>query len=459
MSERLLVMRRIIGVCLAKANSEFSREFIKNLHSVALKKDVKIIVYNSVCEISDPNKNKGARSVFYNIPYDKLCAVVILYGAVAEPTLVERIIKDAKNSNVPVIMARKYDPRCISVIGEYLDEYTEMLKKIIKDRNITDSVYVAGKNKPEVDYDSKLRIQCYKNALEDCGQEFKLDNLYFGQFWEMPTLDVAKKILKNRDKMPDAVFCANDLMAQMIIKEFQENNIRVPEDVVVTGFDGTECYRCSSPNITTCLERMDELSEKIFEAIDDAQNDKTLSNAYYYKYEAIYSESCGYPNAMDDSVQMTGRRLYDLMRFNRIDEEYSGYWIDGILENPCLNNFYKKIPDFVSDKICIAMTPVQIAKVITHNYHALEDNLVLYARDESSNLPRADRFLTKYMTPDFENWLEDSSVCYISSLFVDDNCYGVIYERSFSPDKFGYSAHRHAVMLNNALLICVKSEK
>lgn len=39
--------------------------------------------------------------------------------------------------------------------------------------------------------------------------------------------------------MPRAVFCANDGMAAAVCDALKKHGIRVPEDVIVTGFDGT----------------------------------------------------------------------------------------------------------------------------------------------------------------------------------------------------------------------------
>ena len=49
----------------------------------------------------------------------------------------------------------------------------------------------------------------------------------------------------------DAIFAANDLMAAGAIKALALHNIRVPEDVIVVGFDNTYVATLTSPPITT----------------------------------------------------------------------------------------------------------------------------------------------------------------------------------------------------------------
>ena len=50
---------------------------------------------------------------------------------------------------------------------------------------------------------------------------------------------------------PDAVFCANDLMAIGALDAARELGLRVPEDVRIVGFDDIEAASLVSPALTT----------------------------------------------------------------------------------------------------------------------------------------------------------------------------------------------------------------
>jgi LacI family transcriptional regulator len=51
--------------------------------------------------------------------------------------------------------------------------------------------------------------------------------------------EAAKKIL-SLDKMPTAIFCANDLLALGVMRILQANKIRIPEQISVLGYDNIE---------------------------------------------------------------------------------------------------------------------------------------------------------------------------------------------------------------------------
>lgn len=57
-----------------------------------------------------------------------------------------------------------------------------------------------------------------------------------------------------------ALVCGNDRMALGILDVFGPAGIRVPEDVIVTGFDGIEAGRLSTPRLITVHQPMADLA-------------------------------------------------------------------------------------------------------------------------------------------------------------------------------------------------------
>lgn len=447
-------MKKVIGICLTQSNSELSREFVRNMYIASKKNNTKIIVFNSVVDFSD-NRNSGARYVYYSIPYNKLNALVILHETLFDSSLVEKIIRDAKKNNVPVIMARKYDPRCYSVIGEYEDTYTELLKTVIKEKNIKSSYYIAGRDIPETDYDSKIRIHCYRNALEESGLSFNKDNVFFGGYFEYRTKQAVEKMFSKSEEIPDAIFCANDIMAQEVINILTEKGYNVPDDVCVTGFDGLECYRCSSPNLTTCKEEMDVLSNLIFDILKKHEENSLFTNAFYYGYKPVFSESCGYENEQIKETLVTGKEVYSTLRYNYAGEEMSQKWLDKVLNNPSVDDLYKLLPEYVFKDFSVAMAPCEVARIINKRYYTLDEKLIVFSFDEKTQKSQSDKFLMSSLVPDCDKWMEDDTVCYVTGVFIDEICYGVIFEKGVNIDKLGFKTQRHAYTINNALKACV----
>ena len=59
-------------------------------------------------------------------------------------------------------------------------------------------------------------------------------------------------LLENGYELPDAIVCANDSMAVGVMDALKRYGKRIPEDVIVTGFDGIWQGQFNDPVLTTC---------------------------------------------------------------------------------------------------------------------------------------------------------------------------------------------------------------
>ena len=70
------------------------------------------------------------------------------------------------------------------------------------------------------------------------------------------------EILQRMEGLPDAVVCANDVMAIGCVDEARETNfLRVPEDVSIVGFDGVGPARYAAYNLSTVRQPVGRMSE------------------------------------------------------------------------------------------------------------------------------------------------------------------------------------------------------
>ena len=63
-------------------------------------------------------------------------------------------------------------------------------------------------------------------------------------------------------EMPDAVVCANDLIALGLLRQFARAGVQVPRDVLVTGFDDIAVAELSTPSLTTIRQPYDAVARE-----------------------------------------------------------------------------------------------------------------------------------------------------------------------------------------------------
>ena len=94
------------------------------------------------------------------------------------------------------------------------------------------------------------RIRGYRQALEGAGRSFDPTLVQEGGWTRQGGRD-AMRALVSQGARPDAVFCANDLMAIGAMDVVHELGLRVPGDVALVGFDDVEAATLVNPTLTT----------------------------------------------------------------------------------------------------------------------------------------------------------------------------------------------------------------
>ena len=97
-------------------------------------------------------------------------------------------------------------------------------------------------------------------AAEESGLTFEVTNV------EPDDVKGVAALLKSR-AAPDAVVCGNDQLAVALLKTFRAVGVKVPEDVMVAGFDDARTAALADPPLTTIHQPSDALARSLFEIL------------------------------------------------------------------------------------------------------------------------------------------------------------------------------------------------
>ena len=104
---------------------------------------------------------------------------------------------------------------------------------------------------PAHQQEAEDRYQAYCEVLAEHGLPVDPELVLPGEFTRASGADAVTGLLKRNGKLPDAIVACNDPMAIGAIEVLQASGLRVPEDVIVTGFDDTDDTLTTAPAITT----------------------------------------------------------------------------------------------------------------------------------------------------------------------------------------------------------------
>lgn len=94
------------------------------------------------------------------------------------------------------------------------------------------------------------RLRGYKEALLNHGLHFDPELVVAGDFQLSGGYHAAGRLLAMCPR-PDAVFCANDLMALGAMRRFREAGLRLPEEMALVGMDDIDQTIVSTPTLTS----------------------------------------------------------------------------------------------------------------------------------------------------------------------------------------------------------------
>lgn len=90
----------------------------------------------------------------------------------------------------------------------------------------------------------------------------------------------------------DGIFGASDALSLRAIEALRQNNLNVPKDVAVIGYDNIGQSALSQPSLTTVSQNIEEGGELLVSALIDKLNGRPVGSKLT-KTELIIRESCG----------------------------------------------------------------------------------------------------------------------------------------------------------------------
>ena len=109
----------------------------------------------------------------------------------------------------------------------------------------------------------RSRFYGFKSAMEFYGYKITDDQVFIEneQYNKLEMgYSIGNKILK--DKSIDAIFASSDNLAIGIMKEIQEHNVNIPDDIAIIGFDDIPLAELITPSLTSVSQPKYKMAQK-----------------------------------------------------------------------------------------------------------------------------------------------------------------------------------------------------
>lgn len=295
---------KLIAVCIAGIDEYTQAGYIDKLTEQVDQFGYKIIfftTFSSTC-MSDDFLD-GEMNIFSLINYKLLDGLVIFAETIKDEGLLDTIVASARDAGVPVVTVDHPIEGCYNVSFDYRGAMELLVRHVVEEHDLRRIEYIGGiPGNPA----SEERLEIFLRVMEQNNKTVEPSQLHHGYFWAKPTEKVMDEILaRPKEQIPDAIICANDAMALVACKKLRSVGLRVPEDVVLTGFDGILETSYHSPKLTTAMMDAGVVSRQIFEIFSALFEGGEAGDTYLLPFTMIFSESSGCYSAPEDTSRNT----------------------------------------------------------------------------------------------------------------------------------------------------------
>lgn len=213
------------------------------------------------------------------------------------------LMKRLKATDLPVINVGSKEDGLINILNDESASFCDIVDHVIKAHGCKDIYHLAGiKGK----YFTDERIDAYKDTLIRNGIEYDPEKVYYGTLWRdcgEAALDYfIEQSNKRGRKYPEAIICANDYSAMGLIAACKSRGIRVPGDIIVTGYDGVEEAYQGLPSITTSEQPFYESGYQSVYALHRIWDGEKIKDNIRIRGKLMCMQSCGCKELSTDSI-------------------------------------------------------------------------------------------------------------------------------------------------------------
>lgn len=228
--------RKRIAVILAQADENTQNLFMTGFSEEAYAMDFDVCVFSMFMKCQDTAFRELGDSNIYNlIQYDAFDAIVVLPDTIQTSGVAEELEETIHNVFTgPVLFIDKDSKYFPTIKINHYKPFKKLIDHLIEVHNYKDIVFLNG---VKDHIHSMQREQGYRDSMREHGLTVSEENIYYGNYWYDTGKETARDIVNRREKLPDAIACANDCMAIGVAAELFSNHIQVPEQVAVIGYD------------------------------------------------------------------------------------------------------------------------------------------------------------------------------------------------------------------------------
>jgi DNA-binding LacI/PurR family transcriptional regulator len=256
---------RIFGLIVSEITNPFFPEIVQTFENLAVENNYEILLTSTV---HDPKRMESSVRRMIERRVDGVA--ILTFGM--EETLIEHL----RFRKVPLVFVDVGPdvPGIANIRINYLNGIRQAVQHLAALRH-TRIAFVAG---PSHLKSAQARREAFKAAMAEIG--LSPDLVVIGNHRMEGGMQALLELNSLSDR-PSAVLCSNDMTAIGVMREAYEQNIRIPGDLSVVGFDDIHLAQFTIPPLTTVQMSQHELARIAFHALLNEVESASTSHEHH----------------------------------------------------------------------------------------------------------------------------------------------------------------------------------
>ncbi len=280
-----------IALIAEEINQCYQSEIINGISSSAPEYEMNVFVFTSFSGLLNSPEHDAGEFNIYNLPdFRKFDGAILLTNTLTNKNTAAAILERIKLAGIPAVSIDNDVPSFYYIGIDNVTAMREITEHMIDKHGCQRFNYISG---PADNPESRDRLEAFLSVLRERNIPIENERIFCGDFRSHSGKDAVDAFIASGRIMPEAIICANDVMAASAINRLTELDYVVPDDVKVTGFDNTylsDNYQLELTSVARPLENSGKIACK------------TLYNHFIYgpqKRSLIlgmstnFTESCG----------------------------------------------------------------------------------------------------------------------------------------------------------------------
>ena len=441
--------RKNIALLTALPESAHGKRIITGISRQCEKYGYNLCVFGAMIylRVQWENYKNGEANIFELANFNNLDGVILdtamLIGDQSGETIRSICERLKENPGIPAVALELPIEGLPTIENHNENILREMCRHVIEFHGKKKICILTG---PKENAAASSRLEVFLDEIGKHGLTVAPEHIIYGDFWYNSGHKLADDFVSGAVEMPEAVICSSDHMALGLIDKLTKNGVKIPDDLIVIGFDSTDegasgkvslsSYdandACSAANAVDYIRRIIEPEAEIL-PYEEAAPSQMFHPA---KSCGCEQEHLRYANTLMQALYYASRSATDIELMDQVDigllmESY-------VLENftasktpeECIRQIYDStylLNPFLNFYLCLTENWLDATKDRTRGYPEKIKMVISESTVTEACFFTEDQcivFDTAQMLPKLSEESEKPSIFYFSPLHFSGNVLG-----------------------------------